>query len=93
MRHERIKQGSIGNDSVLQRFVQTAGILPIGQRLKRKRIGKHETGLVKCPHQIFHGPIIDSGLPANTGVHLRQQRGGNLNDGNSPHVERSDETR
>ena len=60
--------------------------------VKRERIGKYKTGLVKCAHQILYRPKIDPGLPTNTGIHLRQECGRNLDDCNSSHVQRSDET-
>ena len=63
-----------------------------GEGIQSMGVAQHQAGLAESAYQILSGGEIDGGLTANGGIHGRQQRGGNLNEPDSPQIGGSRET-
>src|SRR5262245_10684285 len=53
-----LKQASIMDDAVFERFVKTTCILPVGKGLKRGRISDNERRLMKCANHILGNAMV-----------------------------------
>ena len=81
------------NYSVLQCLIETTDVLALLQLLQNEGVGEHKPGLVKRSDEILGYSMIYARFPADTGIHLRQKRRGDLNDRDATHVNRSDKAR
>ncbi len=79
------EQLCFADDSGLDDFVQTGAIFALGKRLQHRGIDQHGQRLMEAADQILPAHQIDAGLAADGRIHLRQQRGGDLQDGNAAH--------
>ena len=86
------KERRVGDDSALDDFIKTGVILPIGQSGEQRRIDQDSVRLVKTSDQIFAARQIDARLSADSGVDLREERRGHLNDWKSTHKDSGKET-
>ena len=63
-------------------------IFALGQGIERGGIDQHRQRLMEAADQVLAGDQVDAGLAADGGVHLRQQRGRNLQHRNAAHEDR-----
>ena len=81
----------VGDDAVLDDFGEAAAILALGERFQSGRIDEHEARGIERADKIFAFRKIDSGLAADGGIDLRDERGGNLHERNATQAGGSDE--
>ena len=82
------EQFGLSDHAAFQRFVKAGAEFAFGQRAEHRGIDQNHAWVVKCADQIFSRAQIDGGLAADGGVHLREDRGGNLYQVEAAHVER-----
>ena len=87
------EQIGVGDHAVLDDLEQARAIFALRQRVEHRRIDHHRQRLMKAADQVFAGRQIDAGFAADGRVHLRQQRGGNLNHRNAAHEDGGQESR
>jgi hypothetical protein len=68
----------IADQAVLDHLGEARGVLPRRQRLQHLRIDEHGPGLVEGADHVLAQGMVDRGLAADAGIHLRQQGGGHL---------------
>ena len=75
---ERIEQAPAADAAVFDDLAHAVGKIARRQRPERVGVDKHQPRLMERPHQIFALRQVDARLAAHRGIHLRQQRGGDL---------------
>lgn len=70
----------VAEQTVLDHFGQPRRQLAVRQRAQQRHIGQHQSGLIKRTNHVLAERMVDGGLAAYRGVHLRQQGGGNLDE-------------
>ena len=90
---QKSEQLGVPYDPGLENFEQPGAILAFGQGLQRRRVNGHIERLVEAAHQVLTGHQVDAGLAADGRVHLRQQRGGDLNHRDAAHEDGRQEAR
>ena len=83
---QKSEERRIANHSVFDDFVQPRAILACRQSGQQLWIGQNQAGLIEGTHQILSFRKVYSRLAADAAVNLREQRGGNVDDSNSPSV-------
>ena len=56
------------------------GELALRQRAQRVHVDDHQPRLIEGADEVLALVVVDRGLPAHAGVHLRQQRRGDLDE-------------
>ena len=87
-----MEQIGVADHAALDDFVEAGAVLARGQGPEDVGIDQDRQGLVKAADQVLAGDQIHAGLAAYRGVHLSQQRGGDLNHGNAAHEDRRQES-
>ncbi len=67
-------------------FVKSGAELAIGQGLQDSGINEYDPRMMERTDQIFARNQIDSGLPPDGSIHLRQHRCGDLHEFDSAHI-------
>ena len=80
-----MEQFRASNHAVFHYFKQPGAIFPLRQGPQHFGINQHRERLMKRTDQILPRNKIHAGLAAYSSVHLRKQRGGNLNHRNAAH--------
>src|SRR5438045_7409198 len=78
--HRAIKQLSIADGTLLDRFTPPSSQFAWWQGSKRVGVDQHEPRLMKCAYQILSGGKIHTGLATNRRIDLRKQRRRYLNE-------------
>ena len=73
---------------MLDHFGESRAQLALGQRIERRDVGDHRARLVKGAEHVLALDMVDGGLAADRGVHLRKQRGRHLQQGHAALVDR-----
>ncbi len=81
------EQRRAADDAALEDFEQAGAVFPLGQRREHLRIDQHRDGLVESADQVLAALEVHPGLTADSRIHLRQQRSGNLQHRNPAHVD------
>ena len=89
---KQVEQSRISDNAALQRLIQAGVVFARRQRIENGGVDQHGARLVKSSEQIFPRYQIDSCLPADSRVHLRQYRRRHLNDIDAAHIDRSQES-
>ena len=66
------------DDRVLDHLGHAGGEFAWRQRPQRLHVDDHQAGLMEGADEVLALVVVDRGLPAHAGVHLRQQGGGDL---------------
>src|SRR5262249_60297120 len=69
-----------GDAAVLDDLRETGDELATRQRRQRIDVGKDEARLVERADQVLASRVVDARLAADGSIHLRQQRGGEVDD-------------
>ncbi|MPN35254.1 hypothetical protein SDC9_182751 [bioreactor metagenome] len=77
---EPLKKGQITNQPVLDHFGDARSQLARRQGIEHTGISQHELRLIEGANHVFAQRVIDRRLATHRGVHLRQQRCGNLDE-------------
>ena len=83
----------VEHDAVLDHFGEPRAVLALGQGREGRGIDHHQPGLVERADQVLGARVVDGGLAAARGIHLGEQRGGDLDEIDPPHVGRRGEAR
>ena len=62
------------------------------QRLQGRQIAHYQLRLIERAHHVFAQRVVNARLATYGGIHLRQQRRGYLNKGNTAHIARRGKT-
>ena len=73
------------DDARLDDFVEPGAVFALGQGVEDGGVDEHGERLVEAADQVLAADQIDAGLAADGGVHLGEQRGGDLQDGDAAH--------
>ena len=84
---EEAKEARVTDDPCFYAFEETSAQLPRRQRFKNAYIGEDSERVMEAADEVFAGGQVDSGFAADGGINLREQRGGDLDVGDSPHVD------
>ena len=76
----------------LDDFVEPGAVFALGQCIQHGGIGEHGEGLMEAADQVLAADQIDAGLAADGGIHLRQQRGGDLHYRDAAHEDRGEKS-
>ena len=80
---EPAEQLGIADEAVLDDLGEPGAQLARRQRGQGGGVAHHELGLVEGPDQVLAADVVDAGLAADGRVHLGQQRGGHLHEGDA----------
>ncbi len=86
LRTHLIEERPVGDDAVLDDFVQARPELATRQRRQESRIDDHRGGLVVGADQVLPRGVVDADLSADCAVHLGQQRRRHLDDRNAAQI-------
>ena len=86
------EQIGVGDHAMLDDFEQAGAIFALRQRVQHGWIDDHRQRLMKAADQVLAGGQVHAGFAADGRVHLRQQRGGNLNHRNPAHEDGGQES-
>ena len=94
-RHQRIdvvfqpdEELAIEDDPVFDDFSQARREFTRRQRFQTIQINHHRSGLIESADHVFAERVVDGGLAAHGRIHLRQQRGGHLNEAHAALIAR-----
>jgi hypothetical protein len=83
---ERLKQPAVQHHAVLDRFGQPRPALAQRQRPQGIGVRDHQGGLMEDADQVLGPGMVDRRLAADRAIHLGQQGGGEMRQGQAPHV-------
>ena len=71
---------------MLDHLGEPRAVLALGQGREGRGIDHHQPGLVERADEVFLGArVVDGGFAADRGIHLGEQRGGDLDEIDPPH--------
>ncbi len=88
---DAIEEGAVADGAVLDDLGHAGGEFLRGQRGERVEIGNDEARLVERADEILTLGQVDAGLAADGAVDHGEERGGNLDEGDTAQVARGDE--
>ena len=75
------EEGLVTDQTVFNDFRHARRHFARRQGIQRIQIGQHQFGLIKRTNHVLAQRMVDSGLAAYRGIHLREQGGRHLNKG------------
>ena len=84
---EEAEKVGIANNSGFDALEESGAEFTRRQSRENVSISEDSDGLMEAADEVFSGGEIDSGLSADSRVDLREERRGNLDVGDSPHVD------
>ena len=83
VRFQPVEELAVDDEPVLDDLGEAGAQLAIGQGAERVGIGEHRGGLMKRADEILAARVVDAGLAADRRIHLREQRGRDLHEGDA----------
>ena len=74
-----------GDDAVFDDFEEASAIFARGEGAKNGGVNENGVRLVEGTEEVFAALEVDAGFAADGGVHLSEESGGDLNDGDAAH--------
>jgi hypothetical protein len=74
------KELGVTNQAIFDHLSQTGLQFAVRQGIKRRDVGQHQLRLIERTNHVLAERMIDCRLAANRGIHLREQRRGNLDE-------------
>src|SRR5712691_11282153 len=76
----------VADQAVLDHFGEPRAQLSLGQGFQGSHVGHDQLRLMKSADHVLPERVIDRGLAANRGIHLSEQRGRHLNEGDAAQI-------
>jgi len=80
VRFQPVKKDCISHQAILDHLGQSGAQFPLGEGFQRRCIGKHAAWLMEGADHVLAPGMVDPGLAAHRGIHLREQRSRNLDE-------------
>ena len=85
------EEGLGGDDAGFDDFVEAGAVFAFGKRGENGGIDENGQGLVEGADEIFAGNEVGAGFTADGSVHLGEEGGGDLDDGDAAHEDGGEE--